>query len=59
MQDTRLSEEPEDCLDIKDGNDIHGYETYICRVGYARYLSRDELYQKYEELQMLGRGDFD
>lgn len=53
-----ISSEPEDCLDIKDGNDMHGYESYIIRENYPRHLSRDEMYEKYEELQMLERGDF-
>jgi hypothetical protein len=53
-----ISSEPEDCLDIKDGSDIHSYKSYIIRKNYPRHLSRDEMYEKYEELQMLERGDF-
>jgi hypothetical protein len=54
----RISSEPEDCLDIKDGMDIHSYDSYIRRKNYPRHLSRSELYASTPELQMLERGDF-
>ena len=54
----KASCEPEDCLDIKDGTDMHSYDSYISLKHYPRHIYRDELYTKYEELQMLERGDF-
>jgi len=54
-----ISEDPEDCLDIKDDLNIHSYESYISKTIYPRYLKRSELIKKYVRLQELIQGKYD
>jgi len=57
---TCISSNPQDCFDVKDGTDIHSYESYIRKSPnvYPRYKSRSELSDKYQELTLLDQGFF-
>lgn len=57
---TTISSKPYDCFDIKDGTDIHSYESYMKRSPhtYPRYKSREELVDIYQELKLLDQGFF-
>lgn len=52
--------EPMDCLDIKDGTDIHSYESYISRAPktYSYGPNRSALKESWEELRLLDEGYF-
>lgn len=53
-----ISKEPEDCIDIKNNENIHTYESYIKVDSYPRYDNRDVIFSKHKELIMLENGDF-
>lgn len=55
-----ISSDPDDCFDIKDGDDIHSYESYINKRPdtYPANLDRSELKNKYEEIRLLDEGFF-
>ena len=46
-----------DCIDIKSDTDIHSFDRYA-RGRYPQDFTRDEIYSKFEELQMLEAGEF-
>lgn len=55
-----ISTSPSDCFDIKDGTDIHSYESYIVKRNtvYPAYKDRSKLVEEYEELKLLDLGYF-
>jgi hypothetical protein len=55
-----ISSEPDDCFDVKDGTDIHSYESYMKKSPstYPHYKDRGELVEIYEELKLLDLGYF-
>lgn len=55
-----ISSESDDCFDVKDGTDIHSYESYIRRSPnvYPKYKDRSELVEEHEELKLLDLGYF-
>jgi len=55
-----ISSEPDDCFDVKDGTDIHSYDSYIRKRNgvYPAYKNRNELVEEYEELKLLDLGYF-
>lgn len=55
-----ISSHPDDCFDVKDGDDIHSYRSYITKSPnvYPANLTRSELKEKYEELRLLDEGFF-
>lgn len=57
---TTLSSDPKDCFDVKDGTDIHSYDSYITRSPrvYPKYDKRSKLVLKYKELTLLDQGFF-
>lgn len=57
---TCISSKPEDCFDIKDGTDIHSYNSYMSRSPrvYPRYHERSKLVLDYKELKLLDQGFF-
>jgi hypothetical protein len=46
-----------DCIDIKSDTDIHSFDRYT-KGRYPQDFTRDEIYSKFEELQMLESGEF-
>lgn len=56
----KISSEPNDCFDVKCGDDIHSYESYIEKMNtvYPSYKDRSELVEEYEELKLLDLGYF-
>jgi len=52
-----LPMDPLDCVDVKGDNDIHGFEVYDMPY-YKQHYTRDEVYSKLEELQMLESREF-
>lgn len=46
-----------DCIDVKTGEDIHAFDRYK-NGRYPQEYTRDEIFQKFEELQMLEEGAF-
>ncbi len=55
-----ISSNPDDCFDVKDGTDIHSYDSYIRRSPrvYPKYQKRSKLVPKYKELTLLDQGFF-
>jgi len=55
-----ISSEPFDCFDVKDGTNIHSYNSYIKRSPrvYPKYSPRKQLVKKYKELRLLDQGFF-
>lgn len=55
-----ISSHPDDCFDVKDGDDIHSYDSYIRKRNgvYPANLDRSELKEKYEEIRLLDEGFF-
>lgn len=55
-----ISSEPSDCLDVKNGENIHSYNSYMRKRGreYPAYKDRSELLEDFEELKMLDEGQF-
>ena len=55
-----ISTESDDCFDVKDGTDIHSYESYMKKSPsiYPPNKNRSELVEMYEELKLLDLGYF-
>jgi hypothetical protein len=55
-----ISSDPSDCLDIKNDENIHSYQSYVRKRGkaYPAYKDRSKLVEKFEELKMLDNGQF-
>jgi len=55
-----ISSSATDCFDVKDGTDIHSYESYIRRRPdvYPAFKDRSVLVEEYEELKLLDLGYF-
>lgn len=55
-----IRSEKDDCFDVKDGENIHSYDSYIKKRGkeYPPYKSRAELIEDHEELKLLSLGYF-
>ena len=52
-----LKSDPLDCIDIKSDIDIHSFKDY--ETGrYPQHYTRDEIFEKFEELKMLEEGAF-
>jgi hypothetical protein len=52
-----LESDPLDCIDIKSDVDIHSFEVYS-KARYPQHYTRDEIFEKFEELKMLENGYF-
>ena len=55
-----ISSDPSDCLDVKNDENIHSYQSYVRKRGkaYPAYKDRSKLVEKFEELRMLDNGQF-
>jgi hypothetical protein len=55
-----ISSDPSDCLDVKNDENIHSYQSYVRKRGkaYPAYKDRSKLVEKFEELKMLDNGQF-
>jgi hypothetical protein len=55
-----ISSDPDDCFDVKDGEDIHSYDSYMKKSPgvYPPNKKRSELVEIYEELKLLDLGYF-
>ena len=55
-----ISSEPSDCLDIKNEENIHSYQSYMRKrnSAYPAYKDRSKLLDIFEELRMLDNGQF-
>ena len=55
-----ISSEPSDCLDIKNEENIHSYNSYMRKRGgvYPIYKNRDDLLEDFKELKMLDNDQF-
>ena len=54
-----ISEDPESCIDVKDGMNIHSYESYISRSQYPRWDSNLVIAARYPRIHELMNGDYD
>ena len=52
-----LESDPLDCIDVKSDVDIHPFKRYETGT-YPQHYSRDEIFEKFEELKMLEDGYF-
>ena len=55
----RISEEAEDCIDVKLDMNIHSYESYIGRSEYPRWDSNLVIAARYPRIYELMNGDYD
>lgn len=46
-----------DCIDLKSGKDMHSYDHYN-KFPYPQEYTRDEIFERFEELKMLVNGHF-
>lgn len=55
-----ISSDPSDCLDVKNDQNIHSYQSYMRKRGnaYPAHKDRTKLVQDFEELKMLDNGQF-
>ena len=55
-----ISSDPSDCLDVKNDENIHSYQSYVRKRGkaYPAYKDRSKLVEMFEELKMLDNGQF-
>lgn len=55
-----ISSDPADCLDVKNDENIHSYQSYVRKRGkaYPAYKDRSKLVEMFEELKMLDNGQF-
>lgn len=55
----RISSDPEDCIDVKDSDNIHSYESYISRPQYPRWDSNLIVASNHLRIQELMDGDYE
>jgi hypothetical protein len=53
-----VSFDEEDCIDIKNGVNIHSYSSYMEVAGYPRYLSREVIRHRHPSLDLYLDGHF-
>jgi hypothetical protein len=54
-----ISSDPEDCIDVKNDENIHSYESYINRDQYPRWDSNLIVSSRYPRIQELMNGDYE